>query len=287
MSWGVARRRDFPELIQLLKEREWYCVPFSSRVKHAQGVLWASPLRLRIYLHRNADHAITDALLITSGGLTVPAFAQESRGAGEAGRLRRLIASSSRSVHSIIGVRRHVEAVSSLVCGTPTAQVDYFLMVQETALPDEAPVDPLPGMTVQKATPADLDRLYPLQRDYELEEVLIDPRRFSPIMCRNLLRANLKNELTYYAEYRGEVVAKAGTNARGYRYDQLGGVFTSRTYRNRGVAARVVAALLRDANQDDRRTCLFVKDHNAAAVRLYEKLGFQIRDRFRISYYFQ
>jgi hypothetical protein len=106
-------------------------------------------------------------------------------------------------------------------------------------------------------------------------------------LCRNLLKASLKNELTYYAEHRGNVVAKAGTNARGFRFDQLGGVFTAPAYRNRGVAARVLAALLRDANKDGRRACLFVKDHNAAAVRLYEKLGFQIRDRFRIAYFFR
>lgn len=287
MSWAVAKRRDFPELVELLKEREWYCVPFSSRVKQAQGILWASPLKLRIYLHRNAARAITDALLITPGGLTVPAFDRDNRNTEEAPRLRRLLAASTRSVHSIIGVRRHVDAVSRLVCGRPTAQVDYYLMVQEADVPAEAPAGPLPDISVRKAGPADLDRLYPLQRDYELEEVLLDSRRFSPTMCRSLLKAHLKNELTYYAEHGGRVVAKAGTNARGYCYDQIGGVFTAPEYRNRGVAARVMAALIQDANQGGRRSCLFVKDHNAAAVRLYEKLGFQIRDRFRISYYFR
>jgi predicted GNAT family acetyltransferase len=87
------------------------------------------------------------------------------------------------------------------------------------------------------------------------------------------------------AELGGVPVAKAGTNARGFTTDQIGGVFTRPDLRHRGAARAVMTALLEHVRRDRRQACLFVKKDNAPAIRLYLGLGFDVRGEYRISYY--
>ena len=90
-----------------------------------------------------------------------------------------------------------------------------------------------------RRTPA---ALYPLQRDYELEEVLIEPGHFDPQTCLANLRSTLRRQIVILAEQDGRPVSKAGTNARGFDADQIGGVFTVEGQRGRGLARRVMVA---------------------------------------------
>jgi predicted GNAT family acetyltransferase len=95
----------------------------------------------------------------------------------------------------------------------------------------------------------------------------------------------LKYQEIYYAVLEGMPVAKAGTNARGIEYDQIGGVFVSPAYRNRGFARQVLTHLLKSIFLQGRKPCLFVKKSNSPALGLYRSLGFQERGTFRISYW--
>jgi predicted GNAT family acetyltransferase len=81
------------------------------------------------------------------------------------------------------------------------------------------------------------------------------------------------------------VVAKAGTNARGFTVDQIGGVFTVEEVRNSGIAFRVMEELLRRIFAEKSTVCLFVKKNNLPALALYGKLGFHVADGYRISYF--
>jgi predicted GNAT family acetyltransferase len=81
------------------------------------------------------------------------------------------------------------------------------------------------------------------------------------------------------------VVAKAGTNARGFGVDQIGGVFTLEKLRNSGIAFRVMEELLRQVFAHKDMACLFVKKDNLPALALYKRLGFATADSYRISYF--
>jgi hypothetical protein len=115
--------------------------------------------------------------------------------------------------------------------------------------------------------------------------VVINRQRFSEQACRQNLKRSLRRQLVLMAECNGKVVAKAGTNARGFATDQIGGVFTVEKERNRGVASLVMVELLGRIFSEKSMVCLFVKKNNMPALSLYRKLGFTIADGYRINYF--
>jgi predicted GNAT family acetyltransferase len=80
-------------------------------------------------------------------------------------------------------------------------------------------------------------------------------------------------------------MAKGGTNARGFTYDQIGGLFTHPAFRGRKAARFLMGRLLEHIFRDGKKACLFVKTHNLPALRLYDNLGFRIAENYRISYF--
>lgn len=83
-----------------------------------------------------------------------------------------------------------------------------------------------------------------------------------------------------------ELVSTAGFNARYADIGQIGGVFTLPARRGHGLAARVMQVLLRDAAERHKleRLILFTSEHNVAARRLYERLGFSERGHFALLF---
>lgn len=75
----------------------------------------------------------------------------------------------------------------------------------------------------------------------------------------------------------GELVAAAGTHiwSPGERIAAIGNVFTRPDHRGHGYATQCTAAVVRDALADGLQTIVLnVRQDNAAAIRVYEKLGF-------------
>jgi predicted GNAT family acetyltransferase len=170
----------------------------------------------------------------------------------------------------------------------PAVSVDYHLMVQNRHSFSRASREPFPcpsGLMVRTAYPKDLGTLLPLQIRYELEEVVINSQRYSEQACRQHLKRALRRQLVLMAELNGEVVAKAGTNARGFTADQIGGVYTVESERNSGIAFRVMEELLRRIFAQKNTVCLFVKKSNRPALSLYRKLGFRITEGYQICYF--
>nr|MBP7494676.1 GNAT family N-acetyltransferase [Spirochaetales bacterium] len=114
---------------------------------------------------------------------------------------------------------------------------------------------------------------------------LLQPEYVDPGKTRKELESTLKEQIVLMGEYRGVPVAKVGTNARGIRYDQIGGVFTDLPYRGRHFARYLMIELLKTLKHQKKSACLFVKNKNAAALHLYEALQFKYREPFRIHYF--
>jgi predicted GNAT family acetyltransferase len=138
---------------------------------------------------------------------------------------------------------------------------------------------------VRKAGPYDAESLFPIQKCYELEEVVITPAHFNEAQCMKSLRLALREQLVYVAELDGVPVSKAATNARGYKVDQIGGVYTVPQERGKGLGKAVVSELLKTVFSEKQAACLFVKKHNRSALALYERLGFSPVTDYVISYY--
>jgi len=275
VSWRTAARADLDSVLSFLLRDESLCVPFTARLRNGTG-------GQTVYVARDAQGCITGSLLLTSSGLLLPLLAEEAAAGPELGTMLR---GMHQSVHSIMGTGRSAGAVEAAMPTAPTARIEYFLM--SVSRGDLRPALPSQdgGLVVRMADESDADALFPLQRAYELEEVVVDPRHFSDAQCLKLLRKTLREELVFVALMDGVPLAKAATNARGFVVDQIGGVFTVPDVRGKGLGRLVVSELLKRVLREKEGACLFVKKRNRPAISLYERLGFTPVTDYVISYY--
>ena len=131
-------------------------------------------------------------------------------------------------------------------------------------------------------------RLLELQKSYEQEEVVPECFNFDEDFCRlrffNSLRTQfvlaLKNE-------ENQFVAKAGTNAMGFKFVQLGGIFTQKDCRGRHFAKYLLQVLLFRLLKIHKSVVLFVKKQNFPANKLYNSLSFKKISDYSIAYFKQ
>ena len=201
-------------------------------------------------------------------------------------------------LHAVAGIREHTILFEQVIAATVSTQhtpvrldaaVDYYLMRCTKPCTDAsfqtAQAKLNAALSIERATENNLTELFPLQLDYENTEVAYEGRPINPAVCKLSLRARLTTEYIYKVSADGHIVAKAGTNAQGFHWFQIGGVYTLPAYRNRGLAAAAVAHLINTHSADAHGFALFVKTANTAALRVYEKLGFEQCGLFRMSYW--
>ncbi|UTC75128.1 GNAT family N-acetyltransferase [Treponema sp. OMZ 792] len=131
----------------------------------------------------------------------------------------------------------------------------------------------------------DAELLCPMEIEYNETEVLAPGVRASHESCLKLLKKRINNHALYAVKKDGKYIAKAGINASGFRWNQIGGVFTRAEYRNKGVGAANMMMLINDCFQYKKKCALFVKIKNQAARQMYKKIGFKESGDFRISYF--
>jgi predicted GNAT family N-acyltransferase len=288
MKWRRAGKRELSELLAFLLPNEWRVVPYTSRLQRQGRKSFPTSLEASVLFCREGRD-IRGTMMLTSTGLLLPAFSRsldETRNLPPAPfpgwndlRFR---------LYSIMGPIGELSWLAEQLPIPPLATVDYHLMVQNResfARASRGSMHCPPGLVVRTAYPRDINALLPLQIRYELEEVVINREKHSEQVCRQNLKRMLRQQLVLMVEQNGKVVAKAGTNARGFETDQIGGVFTVESERNSGLAFRVMEELLRRIFSEKSTACLFVKKGNLPALSLYRKLGFRTMEGYQISYY--
>jgi ribosomal protein S18 acetylase RimI-like enzyme len=83
--------------------------------------------------------------------------------------------------------------------------------------------------------------------------------------------------------YDGELVAMAGERFRLDGWTEISAVCTSPHHRGRGLASRLVGALIAGIQLRSERSFLHVLSTNTGAIRLYEELGFRVRQAATIT----
>lgn len=288
MTWEPLQIKDISKAIQFIGQQEWVCEHLFTRLLKKQRQKSIAPDHIWI---SHEDGLPKGIVYLTKQGLLLPylPFLEEKKTIGKTNwtedfeELKKNLILTAIRIYSIVGNLLFVQAMEELFRFTEGVCVDYHLMTRSR----EEPLPPFPvlqNFLVRKATLEDIDRILPLQILYEKEEVLIRPDSMDPERTRKDLNVSLREQLVLLGEYEGKTVSKAGTNARGILYDQIGGVFTDPCYRGKHFARALMIRLLHLIHEEGKNACLFVKTHNRVAIHVYEELGFQTREAFRIHY---
>lgn len=199
---------------------------------------------------------------------------------------------------SIIGEQKYTDALAKIflkLYGTvPKAVNEYILMEYNQSAAEEAILisknDPkkkafLADCEVFDCKDSDFDALFPIQKAYELEEVVVDKNTYNEKNSRILLRRSIQSGEVFGVKYNNRIVAKASINAKGEKCIQLGGIYTDTTLRNRGIATHLVKTLTQRFKNEGKIIVLFVKKINATAINVYKNCGFMPFTDYKINYY--
>jgi ribosomal protein S18 acetylase RimI-like enzyme len=238
------------------------------------------------------------AVLLSSSGTAFPVLgdACEADGPGTARAIEALAKTRigrSYKPAACVGASSQVAVLERSMRWSPEIEIEYDAM--SLALDPIGPLRagaggarpvPVAGIAeYRRAGPGDLDSLLPIARAYENAEVMTALHAFDPEACRASQAKSLRVHTVYLAEVRGRVAARAQTNARGYGYEQIGGVFVEPEFRGLGIGRGVVEALVADIAARGKSASLFVKKSNAVARSMYLSMGFvPVRD-YRVSYF--
>ena len=186
------------------------------------------------------------------------------------------------TISTIMGGEDGTKILQNLYGCNPVCEWEYFLMEYGGKKLDfDLPVQ----FMLRRCTLEDEESLFPLQKQYELVEVLPPGTEHNPARSRLGLRKALKTQLIFALFENKRAIAKAGSNAVGVNFAQIGGVFTDAAFRNRGFATFLTNYAAQRLIEKGKRVILFVKKKNESAKRAYKKAGFVQFGTFKIVYY--
>ncbi len=277
---------NFQSCIDFLSFEEYRCVSLMSHlIVQGKPVFPRGSVQELVYLSTDGGNGgIDGVLLCTRTGILLHCLKEDTDVIDFARVLKPFL--SRLAPRCIIGEQKTTLFLESLIPVKPNPAVDYLLMTLDT-LPsdDQCTVNRDIGFAVLRASVDDAAPLFPLQEGYELEEVVPPGGPFDRDACFANLLTSLEKQDIYLVKIGGACIAKAGTNAQGLNWDQIGGVYTLPEWRGKGIASALVAFIGRERMQRGRKIALFVKITNDFAQKAYKKAGFSSKTLFRLSYY--
>lgn len=279
----------FSDILKYVSPREYLCISLASFLAEDGVAVYPSKKVQKFVCLLNTEHnnKIDGVLLCTHTGILLHCLREEINWSPYKAVIRNFLAPIQ--VQCVIGEHTGNCFLESLIKVKPKNTVDYQLMTLET-LPsaEQCTVqDSSFPFEIVRAIRADAKMLLPLQEDYEIEEVVPPGNPFNREACLANLSINLAIQYVYIGKSDEDYIAKAGTNAQGLNWDQIGGVYTVPKWRQRGIASALVAYTGRERIKAGRKVALFVKLINVFAIKAYKKAGFSSKSLFRIAYYNQ
>lgn len=280
MTLRPVGRDDFAEVVDFVRAREWRCVTLASNLTAGGNPAFPGDgVKSIVRASQSAFSPVEGVFLVTAQGIALHCVGEGADMAPYAEAIAKWM--SKLRVRSVIGEYGGTRFLESLRGETPSRAVDYRLMLFDPSSPGAPPAE---GTLVRRCGIGDAERLFPLQEGYEREEVIAEGDVFDREASMKAFRANLGKQRIYLAETEGIIAAKAGTNALGLGWAQLGGVYTVPDMRGRGLARTLVRRVAEDRKAAGQRSALFVKLTNERAERAYLAAGFVPDAKFRISY---
>jgi predicted GNAT family acetyltransferase len=294
--WQKVSEQEFPALVDFLLALEPNCVSFTSRLlKNGAAVLPArrealiyalrdDPRRSGVDKPPADDGRIRGAMLMTSRGMMMPVHQPGLKLSDQSVReITDCFYQYCRKLYCIIGMSETVRQYESSLRERIDIRIRYHLMRRCSSIPLPRVIF-TEGLRIASLSEKDIKSVYHLEVEYQHEEVLVHPERFSSAAHLVYFRNTVREQYILYAKLNGTAVGKAGTNAIGFHNSQIGGVFTAGPYRGRGIARALMIRLLEEIHGWGMDAVLFVRKTNKPAVRLYENLDFDIIGEYQITY---
>jgi len=289
--WQRVTQDNFYELIRFILPYEYLCVNFTSRLLNNNRPELPPPREAALFIGKDVppDSYVTSsrvraAVLITSKGLVIPVHEEGiSLSADQLLPLLTQIYRYVRRIYCVIGMESTVKQYEPHLHEAIDTFRSHYLMLR----PKQRPLAPLSipvKIQIHHLTEKQIKYIFPLEKAYQYEEVVVHPERFNTAAYMLHFRKVVKSQKVLFASLNGVPISKAGTNAIGINHTQIGGVFTTPEYRGHGVARALIHRLIEEIQISDRTPVLFVRTSNPSAIQLYRRLNFDIIGRYQISY---
>ena len=284
MSWIKIENIDQTEyrnqLIDLVRPQEISCIDAVSVIsgdrKNSKPII----------AHLDGDR-IDAALFFTDYGRIMPIL--DSRFLFHQEDVNNVSSLAGNAVFLPTSVSGRSEAVDMFLerfsCGQRQQVVKHYIMELEPANFKMPQMQSPKKIRILRGSKRQLLPLFPLQKTYERQEVLLNPDAQDTFETFRWLKSILTKEICFYSKRGFRYVSKANTNAKGFDHIQVGGVFTVKRFRHQGYAFHTVAVLCRYIIEEEHKIpSLFVRSDNENAIRLYKSLGFETKDTTKTVY---
>ncbi len=298
LFWIRAKPSDEGRIRGFLEPRESWACACSGKLRSAAGLFVLPPYNKgALYLLADKEsEALRSIIFFSSTGTVIPVFENPelALSASPSGKILDALLKKLRSApifvlwkpDAAIGLTSHVALLQRTFGWNPSLRISYDMMAPAQSAAIVALDGRVPsGVAIRPATVADLEALMPLAMAYDQDEVLTPLHQFNYDACKAGQARSLSRYRVFVAILNGRIVGRAQTNASGYAWEQLGGIYVLPQNRGLGIASILVAALVKAILESGRSPCLFVKKKNASARRVYEKLGFLTLGDFSVDYF--
>ncbi|WP_020613305.1 GNAT family N-acetyltransferase [Sediminispirochaeta bajacaliforniensis] len=290
MNWKKAGQQDLPRIMEFLAPREYRAATLASRIQEygipklppkKNGSLW--------YLPEAEDNkGIRGLVLFCSNGLYLPLFHETHPPRyDELQDILLRFRKEYRAIYCLLGREEDVRlSEEALRCSVSERKL-FYLMTRKLAEEEKGEKEKritIPRLSVRRLSADDAERFFPVERAYQIEEVVTDPQHYNEEAGLIHFRNQCRRQLIFGAMVGNIPVAKAGTNAIAFRYCQIGGVYTRPEYRGMGIAYQTLKRVMAAVASRGQYETLYVRRDNEAAVALYRSLGFRTRCSYAITY---
>lgn len=280
ISWeSLDSYKKLPAVLPFLKKNEPACILITERIRTGKYFSGTRMKRETLFAAFRGN-TVAGCLYINKSGLCIPFL--PLTGEDHLHEFQKKYGLAGNQFRTLLGDADSIWKVRNFFELTYSHEIDYHLMTRES--PVSVPVILTEGAVVTPAHDAFAEILFTLHKRYEMEEVYVDAARYNADISFKYFKRLLREQLVFCVLKNGVPVAKANTNARGYNYYQIGGVFTEPDERRKGFGYAVVGYMINEFIRERKHLSLYVKKSNHAAVGLYRRLGFKIMGNFLIDY---
>lgn len=282
MAWSLSKADDLNEIIPFLLKDEWLHIQALSLFHNTVQYFYPKKHNV-LSLVKKVNGVIESMIIINKKGLIYPIFNNDPfETIEEKDELTKILVSINVRIHGVIGLESHVDILDEILFKSIRGVNNYLILHRS----DEKIFTLQKELVIKKAQNKDLNRLIPLEYEYQKEEVLLNPLDLNTRVVKENFKNKLKSDDIYFIEGKNIPISKAGTTFKSPNYTLIGGVFTWKEERNNGYGTELLKYLLNDQLSKGLKSALFVKSDNQSAIHLYGKLGFTDSKPYKINYYY-